>query len=314
MKRIISAVLLSALIFCMAPCSVRAEGSALDAMKSIWLSEDQFFYQQLSPEHKAAWETDIYNALFYPDQKMGAVNMRCQALAKMIKCDNPRIFWIDWIDSKGLLRYETGSVVTYAALKLPDGKTLPQLKRAFLEGIEAAKTEITAKLSPNAGVREKAKAIHDWLCENNSYNYDQTSKHKKESDPVAFAYLAAHSAYSAIIPGDAYEPVCEGYAGAFKILCDELDVPCICVFGSAKFASLHMWNYIQGESGKWYLVDVTSDDVEKSGVAYYHNFFMITKSKAAGQAFTPDPYLGSGVNPKNGYTEGAAFTMPELAP
>ena len=37
--------------------------SALALERSEWISPDQYYYQQLSAEHKAAWEKDITNAL-----------------------------------------------------------------------------------------------------------------------------------------------------------------------------------------------------------------------------------------------------------
>ena len=168
-----------------------------------WLSADQYYYQQLSPEHRAAWADDVANALSYPAQQKAERDRRHQALACMIKADNPRIFWIDWIDSDAILRFDTGSEPHYGGVVLPEGTTLPELQAAFCEGVDRAVAEISAKLSAKADAKAKVRAIYAWLCENNTYNDAQTSKHKKESDPVAFAYLAAHSAYSAILPGDA---------------------------------------------------------------------------------------------------------------
>lgn len=308
MKKILCAILTIAMLACC--CAGMAEGASLES----WLSSDQYYYNQLSPEHKAAWAMDIVNAMNYPNQTAAVQqDRRYQALASMIKTDNPRIFWIDWIDSYARLRYETGSTATYAGLQLPAGSTIETLQQTFLAAIPAAVAGVQAKLPQNASTYDKAKAIHDWLCENNSYNYDQTSSHKKESDPVAFAYLAAHSAYSAMIPGDAYEPVCEGYASAFKVLCEEFGVTCLCVNGRTNFASTHMWNYVCLDDGSWYLVDVTSDDVEKSGIDYYHSYFMIGSAESAKQAYTPNEYMNSGINPSNNYTEGAAFTVPTLA-
>ena len=273
-----------------------------------WLSADQYYYQQLSPEHRAAWADDVANALSYPAQQKAERDRRHQALACMIKADNPRLFWIDWIDSEALLRFETGSVAHYEGVSLPAGLTLADAQAQFTAGVERAVAEISGKLSSKADVRAKVRAIYAWLCENNTYNDAQTSKHKKESDPVAFAYLAAHSAYSAILPGDAYEPVCEGYAGAFKVLCDALGVPCICVSGSMTSLSAHMWNYVQLENGKWYQVDVTTGDAYST-----EQFCLMNASGAKKYEYAPNPYMGSGVNPDNGYTEGAAFTVPELA-
>ena len=310
MKRILRFFLILTLLSVFTLCAAAEDNLA--AQKEIWLSDDQYYYQQLSPEHKAAWETDVANALTYPVQTDAAsVDLRYQALASMIKTDNPRIFWIDWIDALGRLRYDTGSTATYAAMAFPEGTTLETHKELFLAAIDTAVAEIQASLPANAGVYDKAKAIHDWLCVNNTYNSAQTSSHKKDHDPVSFAYQAAHSAYSAIVKGDEYQPVCEGYASAFKILCEELGVPCVSVHGSTTFASGHMWNCVQTEDGKWYIVDVTGDDVDTSGIDYYHYYFMIGSDKVANQGYIPQPYMNSGVNPSNGYTEGAAFTTPE---
>lgn len=273
-----------------------------------WLSADQFYYQQLSPEHRAAWERDIANALSYPAQQKQERDRRHQALACMIKADNPRLFWIDWIDSNALLRFDTGSEPHYGGVVLSEGMTLPMLQTLFTEGAAKASAEIAGKLPSGADAKAKVRAIYAWLCDNNTYNDAQTSKHKKESDPVAFAYLAAHSAYSAVLPGDAYEPVCEGYAGAFKVLCDELGVPCLCVSGSMTSLSAHMWNYVQLENGLWYQVDVTTGDAYATD-----QFCLMTASGAAKYEYAPNPYMGSGVNPANGYEEGAAFTVPVLA-
>ena len=283
-----------------------ASASALE--RSEWLSPDQYYYQQLSAEHKAAWEKDITNVLSYPNQKKQNKDRRQQALAKMIIADNPRIFWIDWIDSNAMLRYDTGNTAHYDGVKLPQGMTLEQYQALFTQGVDDAVAQIKAKLPKKADAKAKVKAIYDWLCKNNTYNDYQTSKYKKNSDPVAFAYLAAHSAYSAIIPGDEFEPVCEGYAYAFKVLCDELGVTSLCVSGSMTSVSNHMWNYIQTENGKWYLVDATTGDAYSTDL-----FCMMNASGAKKYEYTPNPYMGSGINPSNGYTEGAAFTVPDLA-
>ena len=297
-------------VFCTLLAAVLLIGSvpALALEKSDWLSPDQYYYQQLSPEHAAAWEKDMDNALSYPNQNKADKDRRHQALASMIKTDNPRIFWIDWIDSNAMLRFDTGSTPHYEGVKLPDGMTLQAYQELFIQGVEDAVADISAQLSAKADATAKVRAVYSWLCKNNTYNDAQTSKHKKESDPVAFAYLAAHSAYSAIISGDAYEPVCEGYAGAFKVLCDALGVNCICVNGSMTSVSYHMWNYVQLENGGWYLVDATTGD------AYSTDIFCLMKSSGAQKyEYTPNPYMNSGVNPSNGYTEGAAFTVPALA-
>lgn len=281
--------------------------SALALNQDWWLSSDQYYYNQLSEEHKAAWEDDITNVLNYPNQIEAVQDYRHQALACMIKADNPKIFWIDWINSNAILSYNTSDTY-YRSFVVPNGKTLADLQDEFTAAVTAAVNEISAGLSKQADRKAKVHAIYDWLCENNTYNDAQTNSHKAESNPVSFAFMAAHSAYSAIIPGDEYEPVCQGYASAFKVLCDELDVPCILLTGSMTSLSTHNWNYVQLENGQWYQVDVTTGD------AYNTDLFCLMKaSQAKKYEYTPNPYMGSGINPDNGYTEGAAFTVPELA-
>ena len=58
--------------------------------------------------------------------------------------------------------------------------------------------------------------------------------------------------------------VCEGYAKAFKYLCDETDfsgqIDCILVTGTLGGSTPHMWNIVRMEDGNNYLVDVTNCD------------------------------------------------------
>lgn len=53
-------------------------------------------------------------------------------------------------------------------------------------------------------------------------------------------------------------PICEGYARAFKVLCDAAGVSCVIADGDGGGVS-HMWNNVCID-GKWYGVDVTWDD------------------------------------------------------
>ena len=88
--------------------------------------------------------------------------------------------------------------------------------------------------------------------------------------------------------------VCEGYAKAFKVLCDQLGVPAVCVSGlsdKSRTGSGHMWNLAQ-IGGVWYLVDVTWDDSDRAGaqassrryllVSNYTNNTLLTSRQASG--------------------------------
>lgn len=96
--------------------------------------------------------------------------------------------------------------------------------------------------------------FNKWLTFSNGYNsmnLDTLSTYC----PLAFECLSALVGRSGR-PG----PVCEGYARAFKVLCDSANIPCVLVDGSTNNPSEnHMWNYVMID-GKWYAVDATWND------------------------------------------------------
>ena len=113
--------------------------------------------------------------------------------------------------------------------------------------------------------------FNDWLTQNNSYNSsDDLNAIDHDCRECVSAFL--HSS------GEA-GPVCEGYARAFKVLCDKVDIPCTLVTGMGYAngdSEPHMWNTVQMGDDKWYAVDVTWDDpvVKGSGngvVSGYEN-------------------------------------------
>ncbi|MBQ3126005.1 MAG: hypothetical protein IJC15_02950, partial [Clostridia bacterium] len=65
-------------------------------------------------------------------------------------------------------------------------------------------------------------------------------------------------------------PVCVGYARAFKLMCDAMNIPCILVRGDAFNSNgdgeAHMWNQVKID-GYWLAVDVTWNDPVVEGQA-----------------------------------------------
>ncbi len=74
------------------------------------------------------------------------------------------------------------------------------------------------------------------------------------------------TAYSALINGKA---VSEGYAMAYKALCDELDVECSVVIGKYKGA-VHAWNIVELD-GYYYHVDISNCDRFGLNAAFLKN-------------------------------------------
>ncbi len=93
-------------------------------------------------------------------------------------------------------------------------------------------------------------SIHNFICKINTY--------VRESEGALYCY----SAYGSLVNR---RSVCEGYAEAFKLLCDKVGIDCILVTGMSKPASdkpmeAHMWNLVRMDDDVWYAVDVTWDD------------------------------------------------------
>ena len=119
---------------------------------------------------------------------------------------------------------------------------------------------------------EKLKSIHDYIAN--------------------FTYYDTEAKFSSSALGALVEPgvVCEGYSEAFKLICDRLNIPCVCVFGNLneEEQSAHMWNYVKMEDGKWYAMDVTWDDLDgKNGRQIKYDYFL-KGSKSFSKNHTPE--------------------------
>ena len=116
------------------------------------------------------------------------------------------------------------------------------------------------------------KSLHDYLC-NTIYYPDLDS-----SDYIG----NSHDAYGALVEKRA---VCQGYADAFKLICDYYKIPCVCIAGSTT-GGAHMWNAVQMDDGLWYLIDATwNDQTEKPTNRIHYDFFLIGTN-------TKDTYFG----------------------
>ncbi|MBR5935422.1 MAG: transglutaminase domain-containing protein [Bacteroidaceae bacterium] len=110
---------------------------------------------------------------------------------------------------------------------------------------------------PNGSTYDKVVYLNDWIAEHNAYSTGKTAS-------------IIWSAMSAIKGSTGSKgPVCEGYARAFKVLADALEIPSRLVIGKARTApgkdrESHMWNEVKMDDGKWYGLDVTWNDPTSS--------------------------------------------------
>lgn len=124
---------------------------------------------------------------------------------------------------------------------------------------------------------EKISSIHNGLCALASYTTNLTDNTSPTNSKVFFPSSALLAPYST---------VCDGYSKAFKMLCDENNIPCIIVVGYAGNVG-HAWNYVK-MGGRWYAIDSTWDDLDGSSNICSDEFFMMGSgtSDTYGRAFS----------------------------
>lgn len=115
----------------------------------------------------------------------------------------------------------------------------------------------------NRGMSDLKKeiAVYNWLTANCEYDY-------RHYELPPCAPRISYEPYGAIVEGEA---VCLGFATAFQLFMDILDIECITVVGAA-FDSTedHAWNMVKID-GEWYCVDATWDaGVEPKWYNYFN--------------------------------------------
>ncbi|MCD8374032.1 MAG: S-layer homology domain-containing protein [Oscillospiraceae bacterium] len=220
-------------------------------------------------------------------------------------CDHPEVFWlsgnlsfITYGERVYLVLYneESRSGVwadeyTTSAQILTDIARQEQYVQQILSALDGSETRY-----------EKVRYINNWLTTHNQYNTVISSGGNESSlghyPWTALCALAGSTGSSG--------PVCEGYAKAFKLLCDELGIPCVYVTGGG-----HAWNNVKMKDGCWYAVDVTYNDpvqsgrraVASSGLETENYLLVGSATVIDGDAFSQSHTVENRL-----YTNGIAFT------
>lgn len=289
-----------------------------------------FYYDQLSPNGKTVYRaiykgarkgTDLPFSLLEPllistqitdgdDTHTAAITTAVREVIQpamdALAYDHPEIAWIAYggeggssfaistksREKEGKRITEVPSLTFTLALKAPVASAEDI---AVFEGeLNAAVREILAEAEVATNRREKLALIQEALCAR--VTYDRTAER-------------AHEAVGALLDGAA---VCDGYAKAFKVLCDAADIPCVIIAGSAKQSESiepHAWNYVQMEDGLFYAIDPTWND---EGEGASDRYFLLGASSipALGRAPFALSHLPDGKFSAGEYTP---FTFPTLS-
>lgn len=135
-------------------------------------------------------------------------------------------------------------------------------------------------MAPGMPEQEIVKAVHDWMCLNIAYAYEEYCN--------GAIPRSSYGITGAINDGRA---VCQGYAETFQYFMDVLGIECRVIGGTA-WNSLasggHAWNKLKVD-GQWYYIDVTWDDPvpDRAGRVRYDYYL------------TTDPTFGGNHKPDN---------------
>ena len=196
--------------------------------------------------------------------------------------DNPGIFYYGGYSISNGYLYSGGTSISKMdyTITLSNTSTYTSSNIAgYYESLISGMKSISVDLSNRYNF---VKSVHDYLC-NNVYYPDTNS-----SDYIG----NAHDAYGAIVEKRA---VCQGYSDAFKLICDYYKIPSVCLTGTGN-GGAHMWNAVQMDDGNWYLLDLTWDDRESSGIFY--DFFLVGLN-------TVDTYFGGNAFSVSHISDGA---------
>lgn len=135
------------------------------------------------------------------------------------------------------------------------------------QATEKANVILATIIKPGMSEMDKELAINDYIVANTNYDVVAFDNNNIPSDDyTAYGILIKHIG------------VCEGYADAFKLLCDIEVIPCQVVDDPILN---HAWNIVQLDDGNYYQVDCTWDDPvasdgKSSGNNMDHRYFNIS--------------------------------------
>ncbi len=250
-------------------------------------SNTYLFYNQLDARQKVVYnavvgqkgglnnngQVSITDLSTFTASSESALSKLCQnavigALSAAID-DYPEYFWIGGYSTSFSFSISSGTYsLTNFDITFDEGNSDTSNYASF-SAVKTAYTKMNSIIDSNSisgSTRyDKVKAIHDKIAELNTYDYTFSAKMNHHPTGV---FLNGKS-------------VCEGYAEAFKLLCDRESIPCILIIGTSETSSgsgEHEWNAVQMDDGKWYGVDVTWDDQDSVSKIYYDYFLTGTSS------------------------------------
>lgn len=254
MKKCLTALLLALTILVCALVTAQAASSYRSQLDSVEREIYDVMTEKLSQGYDS-FDHQLSQTMRYASAEEANTAMQ-RLVARAYEAfyrDHPEVVWLDKYGfSFSTQYYMEGDAVLVVGFSLRAALTTS----SYQSQQYALEQAVSAILQNAAGTDyDKVRYFHDEILARCTYNTNAVSSY----DPISC------EAYGALVTGSA---ICEGYAKAFKLLCDRSGIPCEIIGGTVE-GEPHMWNYVQ-LGGSYYLVDATFDDSPgESGYNYF---------------------------------------------
>ena len=201
---------------------------------------EPFYYTRMTKAQQAAYHVIMQgaNALLDEFQIPRIESAELYDVFFRLRLDHPEIFWMTGFQYK---YYQDSPNLIFVPEYLFDKNKIREHQKAM-----TARVEKLARAAKDLSELEKEKYIHDFICENVTY------------DKLKKAY-----SHEIIGPLGHGVGVCEGIAKSVKVLCDALGIWCmIAVCGNNPEKGIkyrHTWNIVK-IGGTYYHLDATFDN------------------------------------------------------
>lgn len=229
-------------------------------------SYSEYYYNQLELDEK-----EMYVAIdeavkarktgvFLGTQNRDGLNEKVNKVITAYFYDNPEYYYIS---NEYTVYTRDFKIFTYCKLELNyimDIAKLDETNQIFEDFI---RNFLKLYVNDTMTDFEKEVAIHDGLAKDVEY-YDYID--------IKSIPIIKHTAYGALVERNA---VCDGYAKAYKLLLDRVNIDSVIINGVTDNIA-HAWNAVKLDD-EYYYVDVTADKLQDASGEYaVHTYFNIT--------------------------------------
>lgn len=261
---------------------------------------DRYYYAQLNKQEQEIYKA-FYNGLMahkdvIPIPIKGQLSKEVfNKIFRAITRDNPLIYYVN----QSACNWAT-DMFGHTAI-CPQYFYKKDTVRKYNRNIEKVVNNLAGQLRLTEGTDyEKELRVHDWFCENVSYDFKGTDM----DDPARV--VLSHNIVGVFAKQKAQ---CEGIAKAMKVLLNAVDIKCIVATGEADANGSkehHAWNVVNID-GNPYQVDVTWDiGALKGRVAY--DYFNVT-DEIIGKTHRFEDKMPECISLKDNYFERNSLTF-----